>query len=51
MILKRWRTREDLDTHATGAPLARSNELNEGLLTQPQEELQLVGHQPLGSAR
>ncbi|GAB2845807.1 putative quinol monooxygenase [Microbacterium insulae] len=35
VMVERWTTRADLDAHAQGAPLARLNELNAGLLMRP----------------
>jgi quinol monooxygenase YgiN len=35
VMVERWTTREDLDAHAAGAPLARLNELNAELLERP----------------
>jgi quinol monooxygenase YgiN len=35
IMVERWTTREDLDAHANGAPLARLNELNTDLLVKP----------------
>ena len=35
IMVERWTTREDLDAHAAGAPLARLNELNADLLERP----------------
>jgi quinol monooxygenase YgiN len=35
VMVERWTTREDLDAHAAGAPLARLNELNADLLERP----------------
>lgn len=35
VMVERWSTRADLDAHASGAPLARLNELNADLLERP----------------
>ncbi|MDX2376472.1 antibiotic biosynthesis monooxygenase [Microbacterium sp. LRZ72] len=35
IMIERWATQADLDAHATGAPLARLNELNADLLVRP----------------
>ncbi|WP_185022460.1 putative quinol monooxygenase [Rathayibacter sp. PhB185] len=35
VMIERWSTRADLDAHASGAPLAELNRLNEGLLVSP----------------
>ena len=35
VMVERWTTRDDLDAHSIGSPLARLNELNADLLTKP----------------
>ena len=35
IMVESWTTQADLDSHATGAPLARLNELNSPLLVTP----------------
>jgi quinol monooxygenase YgiN len=35
IMVERWTTREDLNAHAAGQPLARLNELNSDLLVKP----------------
>lgn len=35
VMVERWSTKEDLDAHASGAPLTLLRQLNEGLLIRP----------------
>jgi len=47
VMVERWTTRADLDAHAAGAPLARLNELNAGLLERPYD-VWFLDNIPLG---
>jgi quinol monooxygenase YgiN len=47
VMVERWTTREDLDSHAIGAPLARLNELTAGLLDRPYD-VWFLDNVPLG---
>lgn len=47
VMVERWSSREDLDAHASGAPLARLTELNEGVLVKPYD-VWLLDNVPLG---
>ncbi len=49
IMVERWATRADLDAHASGAPLARLNELNADLLERPYE-VWFLDAVPLGDA-
>ena len=47
VMVERWDTRADLDAHASGAPLARLNELTAGSLVRPYD-VWLLDSVPLG---
>lgn len=47
VMVERWTTRADLDAHASGAPLARLNELSADLLTKP-NDVWFLDNVPLG---